>query len=58
MPKVEPQVLSESSEPVRAPALVRRLSPAVIVLLVIGGVGLMAACAVTVIAAGMIVVMR
>lgn len=56
IPPVAPNSKTEENEPARVPA--RRLSPIVIALLVVAGVGLVAACAVTVIAAGMIVVTR
>jgi hypothetical protein len=54
---VDPKAPIEENEPVRVPAPAR-LSPIVIVLLVVVGIGLLGACAVTVIAAGMIVVAR
>lgn len=44
---VDPSAPTEENEPVRVPAPVRRLSPIVIVLLVVAGVGLLAAFAVT-----------
>lgn len=50
---VDPNAKTEENDPVRVPA--RRLSPIAIALLVVAGVGLVAACAVTAIAAGMIV---
>lgn len=54
---VDPNAPTEENEPVRVPAP-RRLSPTVIVVLVIAGLGLVGAFGVTVIAAGMIVATR
>lgn len=54
---VDPNAPTEENEPVRLPAP-RRQSPAAVTLLVIAGVGLLAACAVTMITAGMIVATR
>jgi len=55
---VDPKALNEENEPMRVPAPARRLSPVAIVLLIVVGVGLVAACAVMVIAAGIMVATR